>query len=68
MALVELPQECGMSSRWKTSSVQDEIQHMFSLSKAFFDLSPEDKAKYGFDLVSPLAPPHADIGFAWSTA
>ena len=35
--------------------MQDEIQHMFSLSKAFFDLSPEVKAKYRFDLVSPSA-------------
>lgn len=34
--------------------LQDEIQHMFSLSKAFFDLPADVKAKYRFDLVSPL--------------
>ena len=34
--------------------LQDEIRRMFSLSKAFFDLSPEVKARYRFDLVSPM--------------
>ena len=34
--------------------LQDEIQHMFSISKAFFDLPADVKGKYRFDLVSPL--------------
>ena len=30
------------------------MQHMFSISKAFFDLPADVKGKYRFDLVSPL--------------
>ena len=33
--------------------LQDEIQHMFSISKAFFDLPADVKVKYRFDLVRP---------------
>ena len=38
---------------------------MFALSKAFFDLSPEVKAKYRFDLVRSQRPtvPHCSIWY-----
>lgn len=31
--------------------MQEEVQHMFSLSKAFFSLSKDEKSNYAFNLV-----------------
>ena len=31
--------------------MQEEVQHMFSLSKSFFSLSKEEKGQYKFNLV-----------------